>query len=157
MPKYKPKTAELKARKLAKTCLKNNLNNAKTARQLGVTKQAIQQQVNQPAVQDALQEYLDSVELDNEMVEVARAGLRAKKPIGATILIDKDGEVIKAEDVGAIEVPDHNAIHKFWHDLVQIKGKLKPINVGNTYDTKIIQLIVKNDKNKPLLKRIKGK
>ena len=49
--------------------------------------------------------------------EVDRAGLWAKmtyatKPIGAMILIDKNGKVIKAENEGMIEVPDWAAREK---------------------------------------------
>ena len=152
MPKYKANNKKLKAKLLAKTCLKNNLNNAKTARQLGVTKQAIQQQVNTPEVQDALQVYLDSADLKDKLIKKADEGLEANKIISANITYGEADE--KTDDF--IEVPDHNARHRYWHDLMQILGKLKPVGTPNIYDTKIIQLIVKNDKNKPLLKRIKG-
>jgi len=153
MPKYKANNKKLKAKLIAKSCIANGMNQTKLARSRGISHQAVNKQVNTPEVQDALQEYLDSPSLKDKLIKKADEGLEANKIISANITYGEADE--KTDDF--IEVPDHNARHRYWHDLMQILGKLKPINVGTFNDNKIIQLIVKNDKNKPLLKRIKGK
>lgn len=119
------KTAELKAKFLAKTCIKNRLNQSAVARELGVSHQAIQQQIHKPIVRDKLQAFLDSPELDQLLLEVAKDGLVATRTTGAAILLTQKGETIKAEEQGAIETPDHSARHRFWHDCMIMKKKLK--------------------------------
>ena len=46
----------------------------------------------------------------------------ATKPIGASILVDKNGKVIKAEDEGAIEVPDWWAREKALRYIDALAG-----------------------------------
>ncbi|MFA5388880.1 MAG: hypothetical protein WC312_03900 [Candidatus Omnitrophota bacterium] len=45
-----------------------------------------------------------------------------KRPIGATILVDKEGKLIRAEDEGCIEVDDNNVQLKALEDIAEMTG-----------------------------------
>ena len=119
MPKYTALTAERKAESLAKPFLRNNCNIAKTARELGVTPQAINQRLSHKPVQDTLQKYINSPELRKKLIAVAEGALKAQT-------YTKRG--VK---------PDHDARHKFWHDLITASGILKSPDGG----VKVINII----------------
>lgn len=70
--------------------------------------------------QQLMNEYLP----DEKLLQVAQDGLEAMKPIGASILVDKNGKVIKAEDEGAIEVVDHFVRHKYLETGLKLKKHL---------------------------------
>lgn len=57
-----------------------------------------------------------------------KQGLEATRPIGASILVTKEGKVVKSEHVGAIEVADHYA-RKPYHDklgrLLGLEGRFE--------------------------------
>lgn len=66
----------------------------------------------------------------------------AMRPIGATILVDKDGNVKKAEDEGVIEVPDwfnRREALKYIDNLAGISNTLRDegvnVNVGVVVNT----------------------
>jgi hypothetical protein len=72
------------------------------------------------------EEYIKKIKLAGAN-DQARASLWAEmatatKPIGATILVDKDGKVIKAEDEGAITVPDWWAREKALRYIDALAG-----------------------------------
>jgi len=128
MPKYTKETESLKAKSLAKTCIENNLNQSAIARREGVSHQAVNQRVNRKPVQDCLRKYLESNKLKKKLEKVAEEGLGANRVISANITYGEADE--KTNDF--IDVPDHNARHKFWRDLMIVTGELKSNGNGNS-------------------------
>lgn len=149
MPKLKESTKKLRAQKLSKVVIENDLNQSAAGRQLGVSRQTIQKRVNTDIVQDCLSKYLDSESLKRELKKVAKEGLKATKVISAFVIVkpNKDGEPnpevrnIKGDSkaVDFIDISDHKTRHKFWHDLMVISGKLK--NNGNGAKVSIVNII----------------
>lgn len=131
MPKYRPATEKARAKSFAKVCIKHKLNQTRVAEELGITHQAVSARLSRLPVQHTLDEFLNSEELGETLEQVAADALKAERSIGAAILVSKDGTVIKADDEGGITMPDHAARHKFWHDLLVIRGKLKLSGNGN--------------------------
>jgi len=132
MPRQKEITARQKATALTKIYLKNNCNQAATARELGISRVAVNNRIHKKPVQDILQKFLSSRSLKKALLAQAKLGLSAEDSIGAAILVSKDGKVIKADDEGGIMVPDHKTRHKYWHDLMVGAGAIKNNGVGNT-------------------------
>ena len=155
MPKYKKANKKAKAKLLSKTFIKNGFSQVKTAKELGITSQAVGQQVSQPIVQDAIQEYLDSPKLKNKLISVADEGLSATRVISAVVFPDGKDKDATGQSCDFIEVPDHNARHKYWRDLMTAIGKLNVgIESGNVFNTKIIQLIIQSGQDTPLMRKI---
>jgi hypothetical protein len=126
MARLKPETIKAKALKLTKDYLSTpDLCKADVARKRGVSRQAITKQINRKPVQDLLKKFLNSPKLKKALIEVGIDGLKAERSTGAAILVQKDGTVVKADDEGGIMIADHNARHKFWHDLGITTGFLK--------------------------------
>lgn len=67
---------------------------------------------------------------DGELLEVHKAGLHAKKQIGAMILVQGDGTVLNKNDEGMIEVEDHATQHKFLETAYKVKGRFNVNNIG---------------------------
>lgn len=131
MPTYSKKKAELRAELLVKPLLRNGLNEAAVAREQGVSRQAINQRLKHKPVQDALRKFIESPELKRRLITVAQEALCAKK-----------------HTLRGVK-PDHDARHKYWHDLVTAGGVLKSNGEGGV---KIINIIhayrkEKNDRN----------
>lgn len=106
------RNSDIKAAELTKLVLKHGCNQSAVAKELGVSKQAIQQRMKKKPVQDCLQRWLSSKELKSELIAVGREGLRAKKPT-----LNNKGQVkLKA---------DHFARHRYWHDLMVGSGGIK--------------------------------
>lgn len=134
MPKYRPETARMKAKSLVKPLIRNHLNVSATARQLGVTPQAIEQRLKHKPVRDLLQKFLDSEKLEKVLIEVGIDGLKANKVISCNV-IAPNGEGMKDANSMTkdfVDVPDHQSRHRFWHDLLVAKGKLKTNGNGDT-------------------------
>ena len=66
MPKYKKETAKRRAKKLTKTFIKNDCNQTKTAEELGITSQAVNQQIHSPIVQKTFQEVMEKAGITDE-------------------------------------------------------------------------------------------
>lgn len=130
MPRYTKETAERKAASLVKPLIRNGFNESKTARELGVTPQAINERLKRKPVQDALRNWIDSPALKKRLVGVAQEALRATR-------MTKNGNK-----------PDHDARHKYWHDLVTAGGVLKNDGSGGV---KVINIIhnYRKEKNAP--------
>jgi len=114
VPNYKASTRKLRAKMVAKSCIKNRLNQSAVARQVGVSHQAINKQFHRKPVQDALQKFLDSPKLKRTLKKVAEQGLSAR---------------IKNKIA-------HKTRHKYWHDLMIAQGHLK-IN-GNGHGNTLV-------------------
>lgn len=115
MPKQRPATTKLKAKKTAKAYIRAGLNQSRLARKRGVHRRTINKQVNSKAVQDCLKNYLDSDELKKSLTSVAKEGLSATK-----VIIKK----VKRK-LTSVDSPDHKIRHSFWHDLMNAKGHIK--------------------------------
>ena len=124
MPTYKPETEKAKAENLTKLYLEENMSQIAVAKREGVTKQAIHQRIHRPAVQSVLQKYFESEKLNKRLVKVAKEGLRANR------IIQDKLDNIEDEETNSSTIPDHNVRHKFWRDILIIKGKLKPNGNG---------------------------
>lgn len=142
MPKYTYKVEKLKAEQVSKNLLENGLNAAAVARQRGTSRQNEAKKARRKPVQDCLQKFLTSKELKKTLIEVAISGMKATRLSCAKLLIKTDGEVERAEDVGAIETTDYNAQHKFWHDLMVGSGALK-INGNGKNGNAVAQVVIK--------------
>ena len=132
MPRYTKETAEAKANLLIKPYIRNGLNQSATAKELGVTSEAINQRLKRKPVQDALQRYLNSPKLKEKLIKVANEGLSANKVISCNVIAN-DGEGMKDANSMTkdfIDVPDHQSRHKFWHDLLTAAGVLKETGKG---------------------------
>jgi len=149
MPKYKPITARLKAKKLTKSYITSGLNQSAVARKKGVTRQTINDQIHKKPVRDMLERYLDSNKLKKKLRQVAMEGLEANKVIGYIHQYKKDGDG-EIEKIGPDEAvsndfidntPDHNIRHKFWRDIMTIKGHIKNNGNGNSKGVSIINII----------------
>lgn len=146
MPKYKPSTARLKAKQLIKPYIKTGLNQSELARQEGVSQSAINQRLHKKPVRDMLEKYLDSNKLKRKLRQVAMEGLEATKVIGYIHQYkkDEDGKIEKAEPDEAVsndfisDIPDHHVRHRFWHDIMQIKGHIKNNGNGKGSGTTVI-------------------
>jgi len=141
MPKYRPETAKMKAESLVKPLIRNGLNESKTARELGITPQAVNERLRHKPVQDALQRYINSPKLKKRLIEVAEEGLKANKVISCNV-IALDGEGMKDANSMTkdfVDVPDHQSRHRFWHDLCHAGGILK--TNGEGAGIKIINIV----------------
>ena len=133
MPRYTAKVAAIKADRLMKPYTRNGFNQSATARKLGITPSAVCQRLSKKPVQDALQRYINSPSLKRKLVSVANEALSATKGIRIA-LKDKNGKKTFRITTGA----DHDARHKFWHDLCQAGGILKANGEGGV---KIINIV----------------
>ena len=86
---------------------------------------------------------------DDKLLAKHQEALEAVKPIGAQILIDKNGKTISKENEGVIEVPDQVVRLKAVELGYRVKGKLRP-EEGASLEAKILvipsELISKYDK-----------
>ena len=138
MPKISKKRKEAKAKRLSKVYIENNLNASKTAKEIGVSPQAINKQINKPEVQNAMQEYLGSAKLTKKLKKVAMEGLEATKTISAMVIVaknkpgslDQDTPQVKEliadeKSTDFVDVPDHAIRYKFWEKLMEATGMLQ--------------------------------
>lgn len=97
----------------------------------------------------AWMELMDEHIPDNVLLIKHKEALDAVKPIGALILIDKDGKTVSKENEGMIEVPDQVVRLKAVELGYRVKGKLRP-EEGASLEAKILvipsELISKYDK-----------
>jgi hypothetical protein len=112
MPRYTPQVAKLKAQRVSKSLIDNGLNASEVARLRGTTPQNEAKLARSKPVVDTLQEYLDSPKLKKELENVAVEGLKANSTTRLGVL------------------PNHDARHKFWRDLMIGCGKLKVNGTG---------------------------
>lgn len=120
MPRYTAETARRKALSLVKPLIANGFNESALARQEGVTPQAINQRLKKKPVQDVLRDFIDSPILKRRLINVANEALKAKRNTKKGL------------------IPDHDARHKYWHDLVTAGGVLKNDGSGGV---KIVNII----------------
>lgn len=74
-------------------------------------------------------ELMDQYIPDDKLLLKHQEAMEATKPIGAQILIDKDGKTISKENEGVIEVPDHMVRLKAVELGYKVKGKLIENNI----------------------------
>jgi phage terminase small subunit len=77
-------------------------------------------------VKPCIDDLLEQVGItDLRYAREVREELEATKTIGASILVTKDGQLIRAEDEGAIEVKDHTTRMKALELIGRIKNYVK--------------------------------
>jgi hypothetical protein len=69
-------------------------------------------------------ELMDKYLPDDKVLATHEAGLEATKTSNAAILLTKDGQTIKAEEQGLIEVPDHATRLKAVELAYKVKKKI---------------------------------
>lgn len=128
MPKISPDIAKAKAKRLVKRLHKNNLSIAETAREFGVTPQAIQNQIaKNPYVKNYITQFYDKLDkagaTDDKAARVISEGMDAKKEV-----YDKDGNLVAERE-------DHSIRLKSVEMLARIKRYIgdtdsQNVNVG---------------------------
>ncbi len=86
---------------------------------------------------------LDGVGLTDEyLYQGLLEGTQAQKTVSAQILVKADGGIVKKEDEGIIEYPDHPTRHKYYVTALELKGKLKREGlIDNTIQNTVITVI----------------
>ena len=77
---------------------------------------------------------------DERLLQLGEDAFDATKTSNAAILLTQDGQLVKAEEQGLIETPDWFARHKYWHDILSMKGYLKPDGATFTDNSRTIVL-----------------
>ncbi len=123
----------LKQNLVVKKIIENHGNISKSMREVGyksATAKNPKNLTNSKAWPALLEKYL----ADDKLLSKHDEALEAVKQIGAQILIDKNGETIKKENEGMIEVPDYPTRLKAVELGYRVKGKLREeegINIEN--------------------------
>lgn len=115
MPRLTKTTAKLRAIKLVKALNKHNGNETKVAKELGVTPQAINDRKKQPAVQEALQDVINSC--------LKKAGITKEK------VYKQLNNQLSAKKKFALtdeQEDDWNSQDKARKDALTLMGHLKP-------------------------------
>jgi len=81
-------------------------------------------------------ELMDKYLPDDEVLAEHQKGLHATKPIGALVIIKKDGEreVIYKDNEGVIEVDDTPTRLKAVELAYKVKGKMKEVSVNQQFN-----------------------
>jgi len=144
MPKYRPETAKLKAKHLAKTCLRNNLNQNRMAKELGISHQAVNQRLQKAPVQKTLQNIIDR-NLKRAGITQGKVYKRLDQQLDATrvisAMVNPDGKDKDAngQTCDFIDVPDWNARDRAINKSLTLMGHIKQTN-GNGKGTSILQV-----------------
>lgn len=137
MPRLKKKTKKRRAQKLSRLYIKSGMNAAKVARQKGITRQSVQQQINQPEVQEIITEVFEKIakQMDftcEKAMEFALYKMRnAKRIISANIVeIKSTDPTVKSKKAHSrtqdfIEVEDENMQHKWFVTVAEMCGWLR--------------------------------
>jgi predicted transcriptional regulator len=125
MSRQSVETARIRAADLTRLAAKHGFNKAAMAKELGCSRQAVQQRMKQPLVLQTLKEQFEQLgygraKLAARFIEKAEC----KKPIGASILVSQQGQLIRAEDEGAIEVDDNAVQLRALEDIARLSGEL---------------------------------
>jgi len=160
MPKLTDQNRKEKVKKLTKDYAAMGFNQTALAKKYGVTRSTVGKKLNDPKNKCIIQELLNDDLFKRSIISIGLKGMSATKPIAATILVDKDGEVVKAEEQGAIEVPDYHAIHKYWRDFLKAMGFLVGDGVNIQFGDRNTQVnvnqriikIIRSPNHKPLKK-----
>jgi predicted transcriptional regulator len=128
MPKYTEKTAKVKAKKLIKVYVKNDFNQSKTAKELGVTQPCISDRLSKAPVQEALQDIINRC-LD-------KAGITKEKVYKQ---LDNQLSAKRKLALSNEEEDDWNSQDKARKDALTLMGHLKPAAEANKPTEIIIQ------------------
>ena len=136
MPRYKPATAERKAKSLVKTCIENGLNENRIAKKLGISQQAVNQRLNRAPVQKTLQEVIDK-NLRQAGISQRKVYKRLDEELDATrtisAVISPDGKQKDAngQTCDFVEVIDYGARDKAIDKTLTLMGHLKHNGKGD--------------------------
>lgn len=143
MPRYRPETAELKAKRLTKLYTENNFNQVEVAKKERVTKQAINQRLQKAPVKKTLLETLEHIGLTTEEdAKDLRRLRKAQRPIACDVFIrDKNGKLVVTKNENDwIDVDDNPSQLKALEMTLKLKGNLsdKPIIDNSTHLTNTV-------------------
>ena len=141
MPRLKPITEKLKAIILTKPYIQNGLNQSALARERGVSRATINEQVHKPAVRSALQEAFRKIGISTRYkAKKFKELLEAKRPIACDVFIRNENGKLKVNKNSNdwIEVEDNNARVATLRLLSQVEGDLKENGNGKNVSAVII-------------------
>jgi hypothetical protein len=115
MPKIGPELKKIRAEELSNIVIKHKGNLASAARELGVSRQNVRQNINTPEVKKTLAEKCDKYKLTDSRI--------LKK---LDVLMDATTMVSGGKGMPPIEVEDNTAQLNTVKVVLQIKGHLKP-------------------------------
>lgn len=141
-----PKNANrAKAKRLVKTLIKNNLSQADTAREIGVTQQAVYDQIkNNPLVRSALENYLTVLEkagaTDKKSARVISEAMDAER----TVSVMDETEDAKPGSRANVTEPDHAIRLKANEQYLKIKKLIgQSDDAAGTKDNPV-QIVIMN-------------
>ena len=118
MPKLRPYTAKARAVSLVKALSKNGMNQAKVARKLGVSPQAIQDRIKRPAVQKVLAKINEDA-LKRVGVKMSKVYQCFNEALDANLSSSFKGEIFPSDE------PDHNIRLKTAVECLELTGRKK--------------------------------
>ncbi len=137
MPKTEDARKTAKAKALVKALKKHNLNLSETAKEFGVTPQAIRDQVvRNPIVRNSLAEFYKTLDnagaTDQKTARVIAEGMDAEKEV-----FDKQGKLVKKSE-------DHGVRLKSTELLLKLKKYIGDTEVGSTTNVGEMKVIIVN-------------
>lgn len=141
------KKPTLKQKKAAERIVENHGNIYKSMIEAGYSPNTAKNPKNLTESK-SWEQLLDEIP-DDLLKQKILEGLEAEKPIGASILVNKDGNVIKADDEGAISVPDQPTRHKFIDTALKLKDKYpaeKRKIQGDAENPLSLEIVITEDK-----------
>jgi hypothetical protein len=136
MPRYRPETAEAKAKHLIKSYTECNLNQSRLAKREGVSQSAINQRLThtpgaKKTLQDVINQNLQKAGTTAfKIYKVNDKQLKATRTISAVVSPDGKQKDANGQTCDFVEVPDWNAIDKAVTRSLNLMGHLKQAN-GN--------------------------
>lgn len=152
MPRTRNK---IKAKKLVKTLIKHGASQSKTARELGMSQQAVYDQVkNNPLVKSGLEAYLEALEKaganDAASATVIAEGMKAEKTVSVEDNRSDSEGTRGGQAYTKITEPDHNARLKANEQYLKVKKLLdNGKDVGDDNRTQLV--IVMGERGKDAL------
>lgn len=138
------KPSKLKALKLVKTLKKNALNASATARELGITPQAVHHQLKEnPIVKTAIEKYEEALERaganDDKSARVISEAMDAEKTVSVEDFTGGEDDAAEAEEqfkkngktYRSITEPDHTARLKANDQYIKVKKLIAPEKPGS--------------------------
>ncbi len=115
------KKPTLKQKRAVKLAVENGGNIGKAMRQAGYAEATAK---NPSKLTESLSWDVLLGELSDDLLKTKLAeGLEATRASNASILVQNDGKIVKAEEQGLIEVPDFATRHKYIDTILKLKDK----------------------------------
>ena len=129
MPKYTPEREKIEAEKVSKSFLDKG-SGAAVARERRTSRQNENKKLRREPYRDYIQQKLCSYSHQKRWLqEMLDGAYESEKSISATILVQKDGTVVKADDHGGIMVPDRHARRGVNEVAVAARRRDRPMDI----------------------------